>query len=207
MISRACRWCGKIDSVNQQIILASGSKQRKMMMDALGIPYIAIPADIDEKAIRDENLELRAEKIARAKAEKVAKENKGIIISADTFSACDGKVLEKPESLDEAREMLKLQANESCTVYTGFCYLDKTNNIDFTKTAITKYVLRKLSDDEINKFVKNNPVTGWAAAFSLAYTYQLGFIEKIEGSLTGCTHGLPIELLIPCLEKSGVLLI
>jgi septum formation protein len=190
--------------MKQQIILASGSKQRKIMMDALGISYIVIPADIDEKVIRDENLELRAEKIARAKAEKVAEDNEGIIISADTFSACDGKVLEKPQSLDEAREMLKLQADKTCTLYTGFCYIDKANKIDYSATATTKYVLRKLSDDEIEKFVNNNPITEWAAAFSPAYTYQLGFIKYIEGSLTGCTHGLPIELLITCLEKSGV---
>lgn len=173
-------------------------------MDALGVPYIVIPADINEKEIRDENLELRAEKIARAKAEKVAEDQDGIIISADTFSACDGKVLEKPQSLDEAKEMLRLQADKECILYTGFCYIDKANKIDYSATAITKYVLRKLSDEEINKFVSNNPVTEWAAAFSPAYTYQLGFIKKIEGSLTGSTHGLPVELLIPCFEKSGV---
>lgn len=190
--------------MKQKIILASGSKQRKAMMDALGIPYMVIPADINEKNIRDENLEVRAEKIARAKAEKVAEGHDGIIISADTFSACDGKVLEKPQTVDEARDMLKLQANKICTLYTGFCYLDKVNKINYSATAITKYELRKLSEDEINKFVENNPVTEWAAAFSPAYTYQLGFIKKIEGSLTGSTHGLPIELLIPCFEKSGM---
>jgi septum formation protein len=190
--------------MKQQIILASGSKQRKIMMNALGISYIGVPAGIDEKSIRDKNLEVRAEKIARAKAEKVVSEHEGIIISADTFSAFDGKVLEKPQSLDEALDMLKLQADKECTLYTGFCYIDKINKIDYSATAITKYVLRKLSDDEINKFVENNPVTEWAAAFSPAYTYQLGFIKYIEGSLTGSTHGLPVELLIPCLEESGI---
>jgi septum formation protein len=191
--------------MKQKIILASSSKQRKLMMDALGIPYMVIPADIDEKAFRDDDLAIRAEKIARAKAEKVAENSQGIIISADTFSACEGKVLEKPKTKEDAKEMLKLQADKICTLYTGFCYLDKTNGIDYSKTAITKYELRKLSDAEIDKFVENNPVTEWAAAFSPAYTYQLGFIKKIEGSLTGSTHGLPVELLIPCFEKSGVL--
>lgn len=189
--------------MNTIIILASGSKQRKMMMEALGIPFVVFPADINEKEIRDENLELRAEKIARAKAKKVSTEHEGIIISADTFSACNGKILEKPKSIDEARDMLKLQANKICILYTGFCYLDKANRIDYSATAITKYVFRKLSDDEINNFIKNNPVTDWSAAFSPAYPYQMGFIKEIEGSLTGLTHGLPVELLIPCLEKSG----
>lgn len=174
------------------------------MMDALGIPYVAISADIDEKAIRDEDLKLRAEKIARAKAEKIAVDHEGIIISADTFSTRDGKVLEKPQSLDEAKDMLRLQADKTCTLYTGFCYLDKANNINYSEVATTKYVLRKLSDDEIDNFVQNNPVLEWSAAFSPAYTYQLGFFKYIEGSLTGSTHGLPVELLIPCFEKSGI---
>lgn len=191
--------------MKQQIILASGSKQRKIMMDTLGIPYVSISADINEKAIRDEDLKIRAEKIARAKAKKVASEHRGIIISADTFSSCGGKVLEKPLSLEEAREMLKLQADKECILYTGFCYLDRANKIDYSEVAITKYVLRKLSDGEIDNFIKNNPVMEWAAAFSPAYTYQLGFFKYIEGSLTGLTHGLPVELLIPCFEKSGIL--
>lgn len=69
-------------------------------MDSLGVSYVVIPADINEKAIRDENLKIRAEKIARAKAEKVANENEGVIIAADTFVSCDGKVLEKPRLID-----------------------------------------------------------------------------------------------------------
>ena len=48
---------------------------------SLEIKYEIIPADIDEKAIRDEDLTLRAEKIARGKAEEVAKNNNGITIA------------------------------------------------------------------------------------------------------------------------------
>lgn len=192
--------------MSQQIILASGSKQRRIMMDALGVQYTIIPADIDEKSIRDHNFEIRAEKIARAKAEEVAKGNEGIVISADTFSACDGEVLEKPKDQADAKRMLNLQAEKTCILYTGFCYIDKLNGINYSKTATTKYILRKLPEEELNKFVKNNPVTDWAAAFSPAYPYQVGFIKYIEGSLTGSTHGLPVELLVECFEKSGVMI-
>jgi len=37
-----------------KIILASGSKQRKLMMEALGISFMVVPADINEKEIRRE---------------------------------------------------------------------------------------------------------------------------------------------------------
>jgi septum formation protein len=189
--------------MNQQIILASGSKQRKLIMDALGVPYVVIPADIDEKAIRDEDLKIRAEKIARSKAEVIAKENQGIIIAADTFIVCDGKVLEKPENLNEAREMLENEENNKVTVYTGFCYIDKANKIDFSKTSINYLYFRKISKTEINNFVENNPILQWSGAFCSLYTYQSTFIKRFVGSMTG-VNGLPTEFLIECLKKSGV---
>ena len=189
--------------MKQKIILASGSRQRRLIMSALGLEYEIIPADIDEKAIRDENLEKRAENIARAKAVEVAKNNQGIIIAADTFACCKGVVLEKPKDLDEAKEMLKLQSNNQVTVYSGFCYLDKEKNIDFSTTSVSKLILRKMTDDEIEYFVNNNPVLQWSAAFSPTYLYQSTFIKHFDGSMTGVS-GLPVEFLAPCLEKSGI---
>jgi len=189
--------------MNQKIILASGSKQRKLIMDALGIEYVVIPADIDEKAIRDEDLKSRAEKIARAKAEKVAEENEGIIIAADTFVACNGEVLEKPENLEEAKEMLKMESNNRIVVYTGFCYIDKLNGINFSTTSVSNLDLRKIKENEINNFVENNPVLQWSGAFCPLYLYQTTFINNFEGSITSVS-GLPTDLLTDCFEKSGV---
>lgn len=189
--------------MQQKIILASGSRQRRLIMDSLGIEYKIIPADIDEKAIRDEDLVLRAEKIARAKAEEVAKNNKGIIIAADTFVSCNGVVLEKPNDLEGAKEMLKLERNNEVIVYSGFCYIDEENKINFSKTSVSKLIMRDLSDEEIENFVKNTPVLQWSASFSPMYLYQTTFVKYFEGSITGM-FGLPTEFLIECLEKSGI---
>lgn len=187
----------------QKIILASGSRQRKLIMDSLGIPYVVIPADIDEKVIRDKDLKLRAEKIARAKAEKVASENEGIVIAADTFVSCEGKVLEKPKDLEEAKEMLKLESSNKLIVYTGFCYIDEINKINFSTTSVSILSFRELPEKEINSFVKNNPVLQWAGSFSPLYTYQSSFVKNFNGSLCGL-NGLPTDILIDCLKKSGM---
>jgi septum formation protein len=189
--------------MTQQIILASGSKQRKLIMDSLGVPYVIIPADVDEKNIRDEDLKIRAEKIARFKAETVAKENQGIIIAADTFVGCDGKVLEKPKDLNEAKEMLILQRKNKSIVYTGFYYIDKLNNINFSTTSVSSFYIREITDNEMDNFLENNPVLQWSAAFSPLYLYQTGFIKYVEGSITG-VYGLPVDLLVECFKKSGV---
>ncbi len=187
-----------------KIILASNSAIRKKLMDSLEVPYKIIPANIDEKKIRDRNLRVRSEKIARAKAEFVAKNNGGIIIAADTFGSVNGQVLEKPKNLEEAKEMLKLQSDKECLMYTGFCYIDRKNDVDFSDSVEIKYTFRKLSDEEINYQIKNVPVLQYSAAFAPNDPNQISLIAEMDGSFTGLMYGIPAEILIPLLQKSGV---
>ncbi len=189
----------------QKIILASGSANRKMLMDALNVPYEIIPADIDERIIRDDDLSKRAEKIARAKAENVAKKHNGIIIAADSFAVHNGKVYEKPKTIEEAKQMLREESgNENSKLYAGVCYLDKENNIDYSTTVIIEFSTRKFSEEEIEEIVNKYPVLTWSGGFSPTTLYGLTTVSRINGSLTGFTHGFPMEIIIPLLEKSGV---
>lgn len=185
------------------IILASQSKARAELLSSLGIPFKSLPAFIDEKSIRDTDLGIRAEKIARTKAEKIAESEQGIIIACDTFSYSEGRVFEKPSSPQEAFEMLTFLSGKKAINYTGFCYIDKKNDINYSTTIEVKYSLRELYSEEIKRYVKEFPVTQWAAGFALVFTYITSFIASVEGSYTGLAYGLPTEILIPLLKKSG----
>lgn len=174
-------------------------------MLALGIDFEAIPADIDEQAIVEEDQGERARKIAKAKAEEVLKENpEAIIIAADTYTVVDGKAYEKPFDKTDAVRMLKEQSGKTGLCYSGFAYIDKENNIEVSECAKTEIVFRKLLDVEIEKYARENPVTTWSAAFSPAYPAGINLVESCTGSLSSLTHGLPMEMLMPLLEKSGV---
>lgn len=190
--------------MKRRIILASSSVQRKAMLETLNIPFICISSDIDEKAIQDRDPKKRVEKIARAKGEKVAGSHKGIIIAADFFNVCHGRILEKPNSIEEAAGMLKFLGGESAVGYSGFYYFDQEKNIDFSTSIAIHYKFRKLSKSEIENYVKSYPVKGWAAGFAICDAYTSTFITYINGSLTGFTHALPMEVLIPLLKKSGI---
>jgi septum formation protein len=190
----------------RQIILASQSPQRKALMEALGFPFLVKPSDIDESAISAENHEQRAMMIALAKAQKISIENPdSIVIAADTFTQYKNRAFEKPKSHKEAADMIKQMSGQKVVCYSGFAYLDPTNNFEYKTTAVTKYKFRDLSDSEISNYVNNNPVLTWSAAFSAAYPAGLILIEEINGSLSGFTHGLPIELVAKSLAKSGVI--
>lgn len=176
-----------------------------MLMDSLNIPYEVIPASINEKAIRDEDLSVRAEKIARAKAEKIAENHKGIIIAADSFAVHNGKVYEKPKTIEEAKQMLREESrNENSKLYAGVCYIDKENNINYSTTVVIEFSTRVFSEEEIEGIVNKYPVLTWSGGFSPTTNYGLTAVSRVNGSLTGFTHGFPMEIIIPLLEKSGV---
>jgi septum formation protein len=175
-----------------------------MLMDALNIKYTIVPAEIDERTIRDADYSIRAEKIARKKAEKVAKSHDGIIISGDSFAIINGREFEKPASIEEAKEMLLAESGASGIVYAGLCYLDKENNINVSKTVTIDFTFRSLTEEEIDIYIQKFPVLTWSGAISPAYIYGMTMIEKINGSLTGFAHGFPIEEIIKLLKQSGV---
>lgn len=188
----------------QKIILASQSKQRKIIFETLGVPFEVIPADLDEKAITDPDIKIRAEKVARAKAEKIASLHNGIIIAADTFCIVNNKIFEKPETLIEAKEMLMESSGKNGLCYTSFCYIDKKSSINFSTALEIPYSFRKLSEKEIDRYIQNNPVTTWSSGFAPAYAEGMSFVKKIDGSLTGFIYGIPMELVAEYLKISGV---
>lgn len=188
----------------RKVILASQSKARRQLFASLGIPFEYIPAFIDEKKIRDDDLVIRAQNIANAKAEKISQLHpEAIVIAGDTFSECGGKALEKPSNLNEAKEMLYHLSGKKATNYTAFRYIDKENKIDFSKTVKVKYVVRQLYKSEVERYVNTFPVTEWAAAFALVLPYVTTLIASVNGSYTGLSYGIPAEYLIPLLKESG----
>lgn len=189
----------------QKIILASGSQQRKILMEALKIPFEVIPSNIDEKNITATSQKERARLIALTKAQEVSKQNpEAIVISGDTFTFFNGKSYEKPESLDQAVQMLREQSNQQGVCYSGCAYLDPKNGIEFSTTVETTFIFRELSENEIKKYVENNPVLTWSAGFCPAYPEGINMVRVVAGSLSAFSHGLPMEVVVPLLEKSGI---
>lgn len=99
----------------ERLVLASGSRSRRQMLEAAGLSFTIAPADLDERAIR-EILAANdatvapadvAEVLARAKAEAVSRVHpNAMIIGADQILALGDEIFEKPDGLDGARAHL-----------------------------------------------------------------------------------------------------
>ena len=192
--------------MQRKIILASQSRQRFNLVKELPLEVVVIPADIDEQAIPFDNAYDKAEKIALAKAEEVLKNNQdAVILAADTFVLCEDKILEKPKTLGEAKEMLAFQSGKTLIALTGYAFIDGRSSSIKTGTEAVEVDFRKLSESEIEDYIKKEPVLTWSAAFSPAYDSGMALVKNIRGNLTAFSHGLPIDILVNFLREIRVL--
>lgn len=186
------------------LILASQSKQRQLLLNAVSVQYEIHPAHIDEKLIRHPNIAEQVLLVAKAKAQSVAETKQTAhILAADSTVLCEGKILEKPETIDEAREMLLFMSGSKITAYTGVVMLDASADTQRTAVIEPTGVMRSLSTAEINYYVTNNPVLTWAGGFSPAYPAGANLLATISGSPTGFAFGFPMEIVIEWLREEG----
>jgi septum formation protein len=95
------------------VILASKSASRRAMLEAAGVPFTAVPANVDERAIEaamgpDAPPAQVALALARAKALVVSAERPGeLVLGSDSLVVCDGRRFDKPADRTAAAEHLR----------------------------------------------------------------------------------------------------
>lgn len=73
-------------------MLASTSRYRRMLLERLGIPFIAVAPGTDEAALADEAPAATAFRLAEAKARSVAGAHPdALIIGSDQVADCEGR--------------------------------------------------------------------------------------------------------------------
>lgn len=187
----------------KQIILASSSARRKELLEMIGLKFKVVVSNLDEKI--DPELKLKphdlVKKLSLEKAKVVFENYKdSIIIAADTFVVCSGKILGKPKNKEDAKKMLKFISGKIHVIITGFTIIDGNNVI--TKSDETKVWMRKISNEEITAYIRTGEPFDKAGAYAIQGLGSI-FIEKIEGNFDNAV-GLPIYTLAQELKNLGV---
>ncbi len=187
----------------KRIILASTSPRRKELAGTMGLDFEIVPSNYEEdmnKKIPPKDLVIE---FSHGKASDVAKKyNEGIVIGVDTIVVFKDKMLGKPKDRKHAFQMLKGLSGKTHEVYSGVCLIDcKTKKIikDF---EVTKVFFRKITDDEINKYLDTGEYIGKAGAYAIQGLASI-FVKKIEGCYFNIM-GLPVYNLNQNLKKMGV---
>jgi septum formation protein len=179
---------------HREIILASGSPRRQQFFKDLQIPFTSIVKNTPEDFPED----LKAEQITNFLALQKAKAFDGelqqnqILITSDTIVWLQNKAINKPENLEQAKEMLHNLSGKTHEVITSVCIKSLHNEVVFfDKTQVT---FKNLSTSEINFYVENYKPLDKAGAYGIQEWIGLVAIEKMNGSYTNVV-GLPTNLL------------
>ncbi|MEX0609311.1 MAG: Maf family protein [Balneolaceae bacterium] len=168
-----------------QIILASKSPRRKLLLSQLGLAFEVFPSNLNEDISESDPVKL-VEQLALQKAEEVAKQcSNSLIIGADTVVVHSGEVLGKPKNEAEAAKMLKRLSGDNHSVYTGIAFVktDKDRLIERTKSFYeqTNVQFSTLSAQEIKAYVKSGSPMDKAGAYGIQDDLGALFVERIEG--------------------------
>ena len=100
--------------MQNKIILASKSKVRKEILDKNNIESIVEPSNVDEDSVKASLLKAKAspevisKNLAELKANKISmKKTDEIVLGADSVIDLEGELISKPESRDDAMNILK----------------------------------------------------------------------------------------------------
>ena len=180
-------------------ILASASPRRRELLGLFHIPFRVCAADIDE-AMDDSKAPAReVARVSRAKALAVPHGEADIVVAADTIVVCGGRVLGKPRSQAQARQMLRCLSGRSHQVMTGFTVL--AHGKVFTHTEVTDVCFRPLADREIDDYIASGEPMDKAGAYGIQGGAAL-FVERIDGDYYN-VMGLPVCALWKTLEKAA----
>jgi len=187
-----------------KIILASKSPRRKLLLEQIGLNFEVMVSDINEGEVEGNDLIERVNKLARIKAQNIAKKVKdAVVIGADTLVVMDNKVVGKPRTEEEARNMLKWLSGKTHGVYTGVCVINTINGNVMSDYSTSEVMFRNLSDKEIEDYIKTGEAFDKAGGYDIVGTHSIKFVESINGSHTNVI-GLPLEKLIPMLRENGI---
>ncbi|MGI6339442.1 MAG: Maf family nucleotide pyrophosphatase [Bacteroidales bacterium] len=182
------------------LLLASRSPRRKQLLEELGLEFRVVIRDWEEaypSGLEGKEIALYiAEQKARGFLPEI-KENE-IVLTADTIVWCNGRVLDKPASRDEAIRILRLISGNTHEVITGVCLLSARYKSTFSST--TKVTFADLTDEEIMYYVDSDKPYDKAGAYGIQEWIGIAGCSKIEGSYFN-VMGLPSDLLYRELKK------
>lgn len=184
------------------LILASASPRRLELLKQAGItPGRIVPADIDETPLKAELPAAYAQRIAAAKAKKVAgTEKNAFILSADTVVALGRRILPKAETEADAKRCLALLSGRRHKVLTAVSVIapDGTQR-DALSASVVRF--KRLSVPETAAYLASGEWNGKAGGYAIQGRAAI-LIPYISGSYSGIV-GLPLHETLTLLKGLG----
>ncbi|WP_290703751.1 nucleoside triphosphate pyrophosphatase [Amphritea sp.] len=187
-----------------QLILASSSPFRKMILDKLNLEYKAISPDIDETQLDAESPIHYVARLAQAKAQALQADHPdALIIGSDQTAVINGEIIGKPGGYGNAFKQLSDASGQKISFFTGLTLLNGLTG-QFETDVIPFHVhFRTLTPLMIEHYLLTEQPYNCAGSFK-SEGLGIALFEKLEGDDPNTLIGLPLIRLIRMLENQGI---
>jgi len=173
------------------IVLASGSPQRREMLERLGVDFEVVVSGSEEIVHGDPGEVVVANALLKARS--VARPG-FLTIGADTDVVLEGHLIGKPEDEIRAREYLAQLSGREHAVLTGLAVIGSDPDRAGTALVETRVSFKELGADVIDRYLASGEWRDRAGGYAIQ---GLGssLVASVEGDVSNVI-GLPVAALI-----------
>ncbi len=193
------------------IILASKSASRRAMLDAAGVDYRAVPADIDERMVEQQLGSVSpgeiAEALSVAKASAIAgAQPSELVLGSDSLVVVEGQRFDKPKDRADAAEHLRHFSGKVIELHSAAALVRGLACV-WSATSCARLKVRDLSEDFIEHYLaKEWPEVGYTVGVFRIEAMGVQLFETIEGDQF-TVLGMPLLPVLEALREEGELLV
>jgi septum formation protein len=197
-----------MNDARAKLVLASGSPRRLSLLEQVGIrPDLLVPTQVNETQKKSEAPRALAARLARTKAEAAAAKAKvrdlgeGVyILAADTVVAVGRRVLDKPQTIDDAAFALKFLSGRAHRVFTAIHLITPKGAVR-ARTVETRVRFKRLSREDIESYLVSGEWRGKAGGYAIQGRAE-AFVQNLQGSFSNVV-GLPLHETVALLNGNG----
>lgn len=187
-----------------RLVLASTSPFRKAILEKLVLSFEVFAPDVDESPLPDESPHQLVERLACAKARKVAEAfSDALIIGSDQVAVIDDQIIGKPGDHTQAIKQLQQASGKTVSFLTGLCLYNAATSQYQSEVVPFKVIFRALSAQQIENYLQAEQPYNCAGSFK-SEGLGIALFERLEGEDPNTLIGLPLIRLIRMLEKEGL---
>lgn len=192
-------------------VLASASSSRARILSRARVPFLAVPADIDESALKatllkqNKSVQEVAQALAEAKAIHVSKVRPdALVLGADQVLDFGGELLNKCADLGAARNLLWRLRGRQHRLISALA-LAEAGKVVWTHSETADLTMRTFSDAFLDAYLsaEGSAVLDGVGCYRLE-TMGAQLFERVEGDYFSIL-GLPLQPLLAELRLKGVI--
>jgi septum formation protein len=184
------------------LVLASGSRYRRELLERLQLPFATRAPDIDETPEPAEHPAALAARLALAKATRIA-EPGTIVIGSDQVASLDGELLGKPGTHAAALAQLRRCQGREVIFHTAVAVYRPDSADLHEHVDLTRVTFAQLDDASLERYLALEPALDCAGGFKVE-GLGIALFESVESRDPTALIGLPLIWLAGALRACGL---